>query len=111
MELFEDLAPVMAPLQEEEKEVKGVYSRKKPRRWFGGRNQNQDHDDGSGGGCVSSQKDGRAGAPIFVYEYVRNKYVDPANKDAGVLMGELPAHVSGTRTASAQMLAQIVINK
>ncbi len=50
-------------------------------------------------------------APIFVYEYVRNKYVDPANKDAGVLMGELPAHVSGTRTASAQMLAQIVINK
>ncbi len=43
MELFEDLAPgmppVQEPVQEEEKEIKVAYSRKKPRRRFGGRNQ------------------------------------------------------------------------
>ena len=37
--------------------------------------------------------------------------MDPTNKGAGVLMGELPASVSGKRTASAEMLAQIVIHK
>ena len=108
--------------KEEEKESKVAYSRKKPRRRFGGRNQDlptktivMDPE----GELSHLKKIGEEvhrvfhdqPARIFVYEYVRNKYVDPTNQGAGVLMGELPANVSGKRTASAEMLAQIVIHK
>ncbi len=121
-DLFGDQAPVMAPAQEEEKQIKVTYSRKKPRRLFGGRNQDLPTKTiviDPEGELSHLRKIGEdvhrvfhyRPAQIFVYEYVRNKYVDPTNKGAGVLMGELPAEVSGKRTASAQMLAQIVINK
>ena len=42
---------------------------------------------------------------------MRNKYVDPTNKEAGVLMGELPDNVKGKRTATVETLSQVVINK
>ena len=50
-------------------------------------------------------------ARFMILQYVRNKYVDPNNKEAGVLMGTLPENVKGKRSATIETLSEVEINK
>jgi len=50
-------------------------------------------------------------ARFVILQYVRNKYVDPNDKEAGVLMGTLPDNIKGKRSATAETLTEVVINK
>ena len=144
MELFGDQPPVVEEFQEDWEETK---SRKKPRRLRSGRNRDLPTvviEINPEGDLSDLQKIGfevhrvfhYQPARIVVYEFVRNEYVDPTNKEAGVLMGdcerpqtpataqpdptnkeagilmgELPDNVKGKRTATVETLSQVVINK
>ncbi len=50
-------------------------------------------------------------ARFVVFQYVRTTYVDPNHKEAGVLMGPLPDHVKGKRSATAATLSEVVIHQ
>ncbi len=121
MELFGDQPPVVEEFQEDEEEEE-TKSRKKPRSLRSGRNRGLPTvviEINPEGDLSDLQKIGfevhrvfhYQPARIVVYEFVRNKYVDPTNKEAGVLMGELPDNVKGKRTATVETLSQVVINK
>ena len=42
---------------------------------------------------------------------MRKKYVDPNNKEAGVLMGTLPDNVKGKCSATVETISEEMINK
>ncbi|MCY4171808.1 MAG: hypothetical protein OXF08_09465 [Bacteroidetes bacterium] len=103
--LFGDEDPVVIVEVEEEEEEVVKKKRKKPRRAFRAPPAKVIVIDPEGD-LSQLQKIGSEShrvihfrpAQIIVYEYIRNKYVDPNNKEAGVLMGELPENVKGKRS-------------
>ena len=103
--LFGDEDPVVIVEVEEEEEEVVKKKRKKPRRAFRAPPAKVIVIDPEGD-LSQLQKIGSEShrvihfrpAQIIVYEYIRNKYVDPNNKEAGVLMGELHENVKGKRS-------------
>lgn len=50
-------------------------------------------------------------AKAFIKRYIRNKYVDRGNPDAGVLVGDLPDEVSDKSIAGPSVMAQVITDK
>ena len=121
-EIFDDYNPeVQVPVVEEE-ELVVKKTRKRRRGLYSGRNKDLPRviiPIDPEGDLSHLQKIGEEvhsvlhfqPARFVILQYVRNKYVDPNNKEAGVLMGTLPDNVKGKRSATAETLSEVVISK
>ena len=122
-EIFDDYIPeAVLPNVEEEELVVVKKTRKRRRGLYSGRNKDLPRviiPIDPEGDLSHLQKIGEEvhsvlhfqPAHFVILQYVRNKYVDPNHKEAGVLMGTLPDNVKGKRSATAETLSEVVINK
>ena len=122
-EIFDDYIPeVHAPEIEEEEEETVTKRRRRRRGLYSGRNKNLPRviiPIDPEGDLSRLEKIGEEVYSVFhfqparfmILQYVRNKYVDPNNKEAGVLMGTLPENIKGKRSATVETLSEVAINK